>query len=66
MVSFQLAGWFRVPWWVFSAPDELLQLPLLDEGFDLLLEVVALRSVVPMILVETLVLFSRPFDQITL
>ena len=57
---------FRVLWWVFSAPDEPLQLPLLDEGFDLLLEVVALGSVMPMIPVETVVLVSGPLVRIAL
>ena len=57
---------FRVLWWVFSAPDEPLQLPLLDEGFDLLLDVVALGSVMPMISVETVVLVSGPLVRIAL
>ena len=55
-----------VPRRVFPTLDELLQIPLLDEGLDLLLKVVAFESIMYMVPVETAVLVPRPFVRVSL
>ena len=60
-VFLQLVGCVWVLWWVLSILDKLLQLPLLDEGFNLLLKVVAFVVIVLVVLVETTVLVPVPF-----
>ena len=57
---------FGVLWWVFSMLNKPLQLPLLDEGFNLLFKVVAFGVIVLVILVETTVLVLVPFAWIAL
>ena len=57
---------FGVLWWVFSILNKPLQLPLLDEGFNLLLKVVAFGVIVLVVLVETTVLVPGPFAWIAL
>ena len=56
----------EVPRRVFPTLNELLQIPLLDEGLNLLLEVVAFESIMSMVLVEAAVLVSRPLFRVTL
>lgn len=57
---------FEVPRRVLSCPNELLQLPLLDECFDILLEVVAFGGVMPVVSMEVILLIPGPFVWITL
>lgn len=51
---------------MFFAPDELLYLPLLDKGFDLLFEVIAFGNVMPMVPMEVIVLVFGPLVWITI
>ena len=55
-----------VPRKVFPTLDKPLQIPLLDEGLDLLLEVVAFESIISMVPVEAAVLVSKPIVRVTL
>lgn len=51
---------------VLSTPDKQLQLPLLNEGFDLMLEVIAFGSVMSMVPVEAAIFVSGPLVPVTL
>ena len=56
-----LLRWFRS-----LLADKPLQLPLPDENFNLLLQVVAVSGVVIMIMVEMALLVSRPLIRVSL
>ena len=55
-------------WGLIRSPlvDELLQLPLSDKGFDLLLQVVAIDRVVAVVTMKAAIFVSGPFAGITL
>ena len=56
-----LWGWIR-----FLLTNELLQFSLSNKGLDLLLQVIAIKCIVTMVMVEVAILIPRTFVGITL